>query len=243
VLHEGEPGHEAFVVVRGVINVVRQAGPTLLAVLGPGAIFGEMALVSDAPRVASAVAVEPVEVLTISRQALERLGQEDPGIGQELGAFCYGRMVSNLMRHSPILSCIELAKRRELVGRFTNEHFAAGAFLVHQGKASGRLLLIASGRVEVRSTDPEGERLVLAELGPGEVVGEISLVLRRAANADVVALYPTVALALSNQRFQESIREHPMLLRQLYDIAIQRSEETENVFSRPAVDASDIVLL
>lgn len=242
-LREGDSGHEAFVIARGVVNVVRGTPPTLLAVLGPGAIFGEMALVSEAPRAASAVAVEPVELLAISRAALERLGREEPSIGQELGAFCYGRMISNLLRHSAILSGVAPAARKQLVARFTTERFAPGAALVRQGGSANRMFLIASGSVQVRGTDSEGDSVVLAELGPGEVVGEISLVLRRPANADVVALHPTVALALSSDQFQESIREHPTLLRELYNIAIKRADDTLSVLAQQAVDASDVVLL
>jgi CRP-like cAMP-binding protein len=95
----------------------------------------------------------------------------------------------------------------------------------------------------VRSKDTDGDRVVLAELGPGEVVGEISLVLRRPANADVVALHPTVALGLDREAFNDAIREHPALLRELYDTAVQRDEETRNVVAQKAIDASDVVLL
>ena len=243
VVREGEAGNEAFVIARGVVNVVRGTTPTLLAVLGPGAIFGEMALVSEAPRAASAVAVEPVDLLSISRAALEKLGREEPSIGEELGAFCYGRMIANLLRHSSVLSGVAPTARKQLVSRFTTERFATGAALVRQGGSANRMFLIASGSVQVRGTDSEGDSVVLAELGPGEVVGEISLVLRRPANADVVALCPTVALALSSDQFQESIREHPTLLRELYNIAIKRADDTLSVLAQQAVDASDVVLL
>jgi cAMP-dependent protein kinase regulator len=244
-LREGEEGREAFVLARGVVNVVREetGGSSLLASLGPGAIFGEMALVSNAPRAASAVAVEPVQLLCVSRAALEALAREDPAIGRELGKFCYDRMISNLVRHSRILGSVEPGKRAELIGRFSIERFEPGEALVHQGEEPSCLFLLASGGVQVRSTDVDGDRVVLAELGPGDVVGEISLVLRRPANADVVAFHSTVALALSRDQFQEAIKEHPNLLRELYDTAIQREEETRSVVGQKAVDVSDVVLL
>lgn len=243
---EGESGAQAFVLVRGVVNVVRRDGhgqPVLLATLGPGAIFGEMALVSEAPRAASVVAVEPVQLLAVGRPALEELAREDPAIGRELGAFCYGRMISNLVRHSALLAPVAPEARAELVRRFTSERFEPGQHLLRRGEESNRLFLIASGGVQVRGADADGERVVLAELGPGDVVGEISFVLRRPANADVIALHTTVALTLHRDPFSEVIRDHPALLRELYETAVQRDEETRSVVGQRASDASDVVLL
>lgn len=245
-VRQGEEGREAFVLVRGVLNVVREdetRGPVVLAALGPGSIFGEMALVSEAPRAASVVAVEPAQLLVAQRKHLEALAQKDPTVGRELGRFCHGRMVSNLLRHSAILSAVEPQKRRELVALFSPETFHSGDVLVRQGEEAASLFLIASGGVEVRSTDSEGDRVVLAQLGPGDVVGEISLILRRPATADVVAVHTTVALQLSREKFQEAIKQHPTLLSELYELATRREEETRSVVAQQALDVSDVVLL
>ena len=93
------------------------------------------------------------------------------------------------------------------------------------------------------SHDADGDRLQLAALGPGDVVGEISLVLRRPATADVVAAHPTVALHLPRDRFQDAIRQHPGLLNELYEIATRREEETRTVVGQQALDVEDVVLL
>lgn len=245
VVTEGEDGREAFVLVRGVLNVVRGVGDgaTLLAALGPGAIFGEMALVAEAPRAAAVVAVEPALLLVISRTQLESLAQQDEAVGRELGAFCQGRMVANLVRHSEILSALGKTERDEIITHFTTRSLATGEALVHQGTDSHSLFLVASGKVDVRSTDAEGDRVVLAELGPGQVVGEISLVLRKPATADVTAVMPAVVLELTQERFMDVIREHPTLLRDLYELALKRDEETRSVVAQKALDVSDVVLL
>jgi cAMP-dependent protein kinase regulator len=245
VVQQGDHGREAFLLVRGVLNVVRQdqERTAILAVLGPGALFGEMALVSNAPRAASVVAVEPAHVLVGQRSQLEELAQKDATIGRELGQFCHQRMIANLIRHSRILSAVEPAKRHELVARFSTQTFQPGAVLVRQGQEAGSLFLIASGGVEVRSTDGEGDRVVVAQPGPGDVVGEISLVLRRPATADVVAVHTTVALELTRDQFHAAIREHPGLLQELYEVATQREEETRSVVACEALDVSDNVLL
>jgi cAMP-dependent protein kinase regulator len=244
-VEQGTEGREAFVLARGALEVVRTSGEreVSLAALGPGAIFGEMALVSDAPRAASVRAVEPSLALVISRPVLEQLAAHEPALGQQLSRFCRRRMVSNLIRHSAILAAVAPEERQQLVDRFEAVTFEAGDALVREGDPGDGLFLIASGGVAVLGTDAEGDRVRLATLGPGDVVGEIALVLRRPATADVQAEHPTVALRLSREGFQEAIREHPGLLNELYAMATEREEETQSVVAQEALDVDDVVLL
>ena len=66
VITEGQRGGEAFVVERGRVEVFRAGPPPLrLAVLGPGQIFGEMALITELPRSASVRALDDAEVSVI----------------------------------------------------------------------------------------------------------------------------------------------------------------------------------
>jgi len=244
-IEQGDPGKEALVVARGVLNVLRReaGGSRVLAALGPGAIFGEMALITDAPRAAAVVAVESSVVLAVSRTELEQLAAKDPTVGRELGLFCHGRMISNLIRHSAILSAVDPRQRQELITRFSARTIHPGHKLVKQGEEASSIFLLASGGVQVSSIDSDGDTVILAELGPGDVVGEISLVLKRPANADVVAVHTTVALELTRAAFQEAIRAHPALLTKLYEVAIERDAETRTVVAQEALDVSDVVLL
>lgn len=246
VLRQGDEGREAFFVVRGAVRVTRHGDDedeTVLAQLGPGAIFGEMALVSDSPRAAGVTAIEEVTLLVASREVLEQIAKTETVLGSELATFCRGRMVANLLRHSAILGAVAPREREELIGHFETRTFAAGDHLVHAGADADGLFLIASGMVRVTSRDGDGDTIMLARLGPGDVVGEISLVLRRPATADVIAEHTTIALELKREEFQAAIKEHPTLLGELYELATRREEETRSVVAQEALDASDFVLV
>jgi CRP-like cAMP-binding protein len=84
LFHEGDAGDLLYFVDRGrvAIRVTTALGDVVtLAVLGPGATFGEQALVdSAATRTASAVALEPVEVLTLHRRDFEALRSTEPSL-------------------------------------------------------------------------------------------------------------------------------------------------------------------
>jgi len=64
LIDEGEPGHEIYVVVEGLLEMSRR-GSGAFATSGPGELVGEMALFSDKPRSATVTAATPVRLLRI----------------------------------------------------------------------------------------------------------------------------------------------------------------------------------
>ncbi len=87
IFREGEKGDCAYVIQTGVVDIVRESaeGPVRLARLSAGSIFGEMTLIDDAPRMASAVAVEPTTLITIKRETLrQKIAAADPFIARLL---------------------------------------------------------------------------------------------------------------------------------------------------------------
>jgi CRP-like cAMP-binding protein len=74
---EGEFGDTMYVIVEGAVRVV--AGDRKeLAVLGPGDVIGEMAVISSRPRMASLLARSKVRVLEIRKPAFEAILRERP---------------------------------------------------------------------------------------------------------------------------------------------------------------------
>ena len=251
VISQGEEGAEAYIVARGELEVRRTTdesddGPpsTLtLARLTNGALFGEMALLSRAPRAASVVACRPSILLVARREALEAVAEMRPEVGIELAAHCRRRMVANLVRTSPVLIGVDPSERPALVERFETKVYEKGDKVIEEGHDTPGLHLVASGEVAVVGHEG-GEPFVISTLGVGEVLGEVALVLRRKANADVVAVHPTVTLYLPREEFMTLIREHPAILQRLYLLAVQRDEETSTVMNTSSVNvAEDYVLV
>lgn len=84
---QGELGETFFVLASGKIEVLigtPDGGVEPLAQLQPGASFGQMALVSDEPRMASCVAVDRVCVATLSRDAFQSLAERGDLAGSAL---------------------------------------------------------------------------------------------------------------------------------------------------------------
>jgi trk system potassium uptake protein TrkA len=74
----GQPGAGLFVVEAGEVEVERPGGRT--AILGPGAFFGDVALLTDRPRTARVRAKTDVRCRALARPDFARLLQEHPSI-------------------------------------------------------------------------------------------------------------------------------------------------------------------
>lgn len=247
LIEEGTMGSEAFILARGELEVQRRARdsdqePTSLARLGTGALFGEMSLLSRSPRAASVVACRPSVVLRISKEALDEVAQAQPSVGHVLAQFTRQRMIDNLVRTSSILSVVRSTRRNALLERFVTKTFEAGERVITQGEESSGLYLVASGSLSVMHRGEE-EQLAISKLGPGEVVGEVALILRRPSNADVIAEHPTVTLHLPRDQFLDLVKAHPEVLPKLYELAVERDEETRSLVAQEATEADDFILL
>ncbi|MCR6629282.1 MAG: response regulator [Magnetospirillum sp.] len=73
IFREGEAGHEAYVVETGRVLIVKEVAgkPVPLGEIGQHGIFGEMALIDDHPRMASAEAAEDTVCMVIPKAALK----------------------------------------------------------------------------------------------------------------------------------------------------------------------------
>jgi CRP-like cAMP-binding protein len=92
LFQEGAPGDALYVIMSGevrVIRVVPGTGEEVLAVLSPGSTCGEMALIDDYPRSATAVAEGDATLLVISKAAFATLLHERPALAAKiLRALC-----------------------------------------------------------------------------------------------------------------------------------------------------------
>ena len=77
---EGAPGSEFFVIVDGAVRI--EQGGTEMTTLGPGDFLGEIALLDDRPRTATATAVGPTALLVLTRGGFRTLMMDFPTIEQ-----------------------------------------------------------------------------------------------------------------------------------------------------------------
>lgn len=76
IIHAGNTGHSMFVVVEGQAEV--RVGDKAIDLVGPGSIFGEMALIDDAPRSATVLAKTDCRLVEVDRRRFEFMVSETP---------------------------------------------------------------------------------------------------------------------------------------------------------------------
>ena len=86
ILRQGDTGVGAFIIRSGKVEIVQEKDGkvTQLATLGPGEVFGEMALLDEFPRSASARAVEPTTCLGIQRWHFKGILESHPQLALAL---------------------------------------------------------------------------------------------------------------------------------------------------------------
>lgn len=76
IFQYGDPGDKLFIILQGRVRISREVagmGEEALAVLGPGEVFGEMALLDESPRSADARVHERCRLLVITKDAFDDL--------------------------------------------------------------------------------------------------------------------------------------------------------------------------
>lgn len=85
--------------------------------------------------------------------------------------------------------------------------FAKGALLVRQGQIADSALVMEYGRANVVNILPGGGEAIMAELGPGSVLGEMALLDSGVRSANVIAQEPTACLSMERDAFRMLIAQ------------------------------------
>jgi len=80
IMHEGDPTDSLYIVISGRLKVMMgeaDGKEVILSIIGPGEFFGEMGLIDDSPRSASVIAIEPCELLSVTKRAFKKCLEEN----------------------------------------------------------------------------------------------------------------------------------------------------------------------
>ena len=115
--------------------------------------------------------------------------------------------------------------------------FNRGEMVARAGTQGERIYFICDGQVEVQIPGPNGEIKRRVKIKKGDVVGEISLLVKSTYSADIVALSDTSALYLDRPSFQYLIGAHPDFAEVMSQLMTGRMAQSGGIgISRMIVD-------
>ena len=142
----GDPGDGCYLLQNGVVKVTVQASTgeeRIVAILGPGTMVGELAMLDGLPRSATVVAMSLSQLLFLPQEAFRKTAWEDPAINRFL-----------------MLSLVERLRQADV-------ELAAASFLTVRARVARALLILALHLGE-RTTQPD-QVLMGPELRQGDL--------------------------------------------------------------------------
>jgi CRP-like cAMP-binding protein len=234
LITENEPGSSMFIIIQGKVKVLRHlnGADVVLAQLSDGTFFGEMALLSDVPRAASVVCTEETMLFEISRELLAQMTTQYPSVGEVMQKFHKNRLITNLLKTSPIFAPFSTNDKKALIEKFKSREVGEGSYLITREKPGDGLYVVLSGRCAVLDKDAATDvEVPIAELREGDVFGEMSMLWNKETCASVRATTTCTVLRLPKSSFGEVIMTHPQILETLSTMSEQRQRANSHMHS------------
>ncbi len=105
--------------------------------------------------------------------------------------------------------------------------YAAGEVIFEQGGTADCVFVLRAGRVRVSATAGDGEEVVLAERGPGELLGELSGIDGQSRSASVTAVDEVSGLTVPLRAFRGFLMDNPRAALSLLELISRRLREAE----------------
>jgi CRP-like cAMP-binding protein len=131
---------------------------------------------------------------------------------------------AELLAQMPLFSACTKRQLAAVAAFTVPDALAAGTVLTRQGASGGIAYILASGQAEV----VRGKRR-LAVLGPGDVVGELSLIDRKPRSATVRALTDLEVLEIDARDLDRLLRKVPAMVRKLLEAMSERLRHADSL--------------
>ncbi len=143
--------------------------------------------------------------------------REMPGIRQ--------RAPTSSVLTTQFFAPLPVDRRAQILQRFQRRAVPHGTTIIRQGETAHPLVLVSKGRLDVRVERADGTMVQVGTVALGEYVGEVALLHRVPAMANVLAAGDVEILALPPRDFYELAGAFPALWAELKDVAERRQRE------------------
>lgn len=250
LMETGKENISAYIVLEGQIEVfvVTQSGTEqALDRVGPGGLVGEMAIASGNRQHTDARAIEASRLARIPLDIFERFVQGKPEFFRYVAELVQTRLRRlQLFKQLNLFfgpdEVFEADFLRQWISELEWLTLKSGETLFREGELTDSAFFLITGRLRVTLKKRSGDEAVIAEVGSGEMIGEMALLVEGKRSATVSALRDCVLVQMSRPVFNKLIDRYPRCLKGINRLLIDRLHKTSKSH-RPRPQTSSITLL
>ncbi|KAK2149404.1 hypothetical protein LSH36_454g06009 [Paralvinella palmiformis] len=178
IIKEGDIGSLVYVIEEGTVEVTKSG--TKLCTMGPGKVFGELAILYNCTRTASVKAQTKCKLWAIDRQSFQSIMMRS-GIRRQ-------KEYTDFLKSVPKLKDLPEEILNQVADNLDECHYTNGEYIIRQGARGDTFYIIAKGQVKVTKKDKKtSEEAVLRTLQKGDFFGERALQNEEVRTANIVA--------------------------------------------------------
>lgn len=137
-------------------------------------------------------------------------------------------MDENLIATVPLFEALSVEDQQQLTSMMSEVSFRRGEKLFNEGDPGDRLYLLVDGKVKLGHTSSDGRENLIAVLGPGEMIGELTLFDPGPRSTTATAVAPTKMLQLDHRAMMEFIDTRPELAKHMLKALAIRIRRTND---------------
>lgn len=130
------------------------------------------------------------------------------------------------LQSSQLFASFEREALVEIIASTELRNFEEGDIIVTEGETGSSLFMIVTGNVKVFTRTESGANLALAELGPGDFFGEVSLLTGKPRTATITSSTEVAAIELAKENVDIIAKNHPEVHGVLRDFYESRARST-----------------
>lgn len=231
VFKRGDEDNSIYVITSGAAEVISRTKydeEIKSATLTDGDFFGEHGYFSGLKRASDVLAITELELLEISKDDMDLLAAEYPGIHKVLYDFYKERVLDKTLALSKVFKHLSVLDRKDLLENVHVESFPKGTAVIRDNDVGESMYVIVSGTAEVWKSG-DGKRKPLITLHENDYFGEAAMVLNRPRVSNVTATSTCLDLiVIGRKELEKVLKKYPTIKRVLEDVALRHVEKSKS---------------
>ncbi|XP_069037153.1 cGMP-dependent protein kinase 1 [Lepisosteus oculatus] len=234
LITEGDVGSLVYVMEEGKVEVTKDG--LKLCSMGPGKVFGELAILYNCTRTATVTALTHIKLWAIDRQCFQT-------IMMRTGLIRHTEYME-FLRSVPSFQSLQEDVLSKVADVLEETHYSEGDYIIRQGASGDTFFIISKGKVKVTQQKAANEEpAFLSSLSRGDWFGEQALKGEDLRTANVIAAEEVTCLVIDRESFRQLIGGLEDVTNRVYDSAEAKAkiEAETNFFS--SVSLSDFRII